>query len=130
MALRQLITSKMLNQYGQQWIAKLGRNRPNLQPIFKKCREAQKKEEEAFAGRASRNLIDFTYPRDLFSIIFAEWPAFSSTLGRDRGYWDHRAQLLAKIRTPLAHNRDAVLYDYERQTAAGFCNEILATLQK
>jgi len=130
LALRQLITSKMLNQYGQQWIAKLGRKRPNLQPIFKKCREAQKKEEEAFAGRASRNLIDFTYPRDLFSIIFAEWPAFSSTLGRDKGYWDHRAQLLAKIRTPLAHNRDAVLYDYERQTAAGFCNEILATLQK
>ena len=130
LALRQLITAKMLDQYGEQWIAKLENKRPNLQPILDKCRKAQQKEEEAFAGRASRNLIDFTYPRDLFSIIFAEWVAFRSTLGRDKGYWDQRAQLLAKIRTPLAHNRDAVLYDYERQIAAGYCKEILMTLQK
>ena len=130
LALRQLITAKMLNQYGEQWIAILEKKRPNLQPVFDKCRETQQKEEKAFAGRASRNLIDFTYPRDLFSIIFAEWDAFRSTLGRDKGYWDQRAQLLAKIRTPLAHNRDVVLHDYERQIAAGYCKEILMTLQK
>lgn len=130
LALRSLITAKMLDQYGEQWIAKLERARPNLKRIFDTCREAQRKEEAAFAGRASRNLIDFTYPKDLFSIISAEWNAFRSTLGRDKGYWDQRAQLLAKIRTPLAHNRDAVLYDYERQIAAGYCREILTALQK
>jgi AAA+ ATPase superfamily predicted ATPase len=129
LALRRLITTKMIEQYGEQWIAKLEKARPNLKHIFESCREAQRKEEMAFGSRASRNLIDFTYPSDLFAIIFAEWNTFRSIFGRDKTYWDQRAQLLAKIRNPLAHNRDTVLYDYERQIAEGYCREILATLQ-
>jgi hypothetical protein len=77
-----------------------------------------------------RNLIDFTYPGDLFAIIFAEWNTLSAIFGRDRAYWDQRAQLLAKIRNPLAHNRDAILHDYERQIAEGYCKEILAVLRQ
>jgi hypothetical protein len=130
LALRQLITTKMLEQYGEQWVAKLEKARPNLQRIFDGCREAQRREEAAFGSRASRNLIDFTYPSDLFAIIFAEWNTFRTRFGKDRGYWDQRAQLLAKIRNPLAHNRDAILYDYERQIAEGYCKEILTALRK
>lgn len=70
-ALRNLITAAMLEQYGDQWIDKLEKARPNLKPIFERCREAQQKEEGSFGSRASRNLIDFTYPKDLFAIIFA-----------------------------------------------------------
>ena len=74
-------------------------------------------------------LIDFTYPNDLFAIIFAEWGTFEEILGKDKNYWSQRAQLLAKIRKPLAHNRDRVLHEYERQLVVGYCNEILTILQ-
>jgi hypothetical protein len=129
-ALRNVVTTTMLEQYGEHWIDKLEKSRPNLKPIFEKCREAQQKEEKSFGSRASRNLIDFTYPRDLFDIIFAEWNTFKSIFGKDKGYWDGRVQLLAKVRTPLAHNRDESLENYERKQAEGYCEEILKTLQK
>jgi len=125
-ALRQLITTTMFDRYGERWATKLEQARPNLKPIFERCREAQQREEKSFGSRASRNLIDFTYPQDLFTILFAEWNTFKSVLGKDKSYWDQRAQLLAKIRNPLAHNRDEVLYDYERQIAEGYCKEILS----
>ncbi|MGB9774602.1 MAG: Swt1 family HEPN domain-containing protein [Bacteroidota bacterium] len=129
-ALRRLVTDKMIEKYGEQWIAELSKARPKLKPIFERCREAQEGEEKSFGSRASQNLIDFTYPRDLFDIIFSEWATFRDILGKDKTYWDQRAQLLSKIRNPLAHNRDHSLYDYERRIAEGYCREILATLGK
>lgn len=129
-ALRRVVTEKMIDQYGEEWVDKLCKARPNLKPIFERCKEAQQKEERSFGTRASRNLIDFTYPRDLFDIIFAEWMIFKGVFGKDKTYWDHRAQLLSKVRTPLAHNREQLLHDYERQIAEGYCKEILATLEQ
>jgi len=128
--LRHLITNTMLCHYGEQWIVKLEKAHPKLKDIFDRCREAQQKEEKAFGSRASTNLIDFTYPQDLFAIIFAEWNIFKSIFGKDKNYWGHRNQLLAKIRTPLAHNRDESLEGYERQIAEGYCKEILGLVKK
>ena len=126
--IRHLVTSTMLKIYGENWIFRLERTYNNIQSIFDKCRQAHEKEKKSFGSRASQNLIDFTYPYDLFTIIFAEWNAFKPILGKDKNYWEQRAQLLAKIRTPLAHNRDESLYDYERQIAEGYCNEILTII--
>jgi hypothetical protein len=128
-ALRHLITTTLLDQYGERWIEKLEKARPNLKKIFDECRGAQQKEEKSFGSRASQNLIDFTYPPDLFAIIFAEWNNFKSIFGKDKNYWDGRVQLLAKIRNPLAHNRDESLQEYERKTAEGYCEEILTVVQ-
>lgn len=129
-ALRQLVTKRMVEQYGEEWSDKLSKAKPNLKPILERCREAQQREEKSFGSRASQNLIDFTYPRDLFDIIFTEWAIFRDVFGKDKTYWDQRAQLLSKVRNPLAHNRDQSLYDYERQIAEGYCREILAILEK
>ena len=54
--------------------------------------------------------------------------SFKDIFGRDKRYWNQRAEYLSKVRTPLAHNRDAVLQEYERQIAEGYCNEILNAL--
>lgn len=124
-ALRHIITATMLSKHGEHWIERLGKAHPNLKSIFDTCRDAQQKEEKTFGSRVSHNLVDFTYPQDLFAIIFAEWNNFKSVFGKDKNYWDQRAQLLAKIRSPLAHNRDESLYDYERQIVEGYCKEIL-----
>lgn len=129
-ALRHVVTATMVEQYGEHWIEQLERTRPNLKPIFKNCREAQQKEERLFDSRASRNLIDFTYPRELFEIIFAEWGTFKAIWGKDKNYWDQRAKLLAKIRNPLAHNRDETLHEHERLVAEGYCREILEALRQ
>lgn len=129
-ALRRIVTEKMKESYGEEWVEKLSKAKPNLKRIFEKSRDAQQKEEKSFGSRASRNVLDFTYPRDLFDIIFAEWRIFGDILGKDKNYWDQRAQLLSKIRSPLAHNRDQALYDYERKTAEGYCREVLTILEK
>ncbi|HLC16240.1 MAG TPA: Swt1 family HEPN domain-containing protein [Thermodesulfovibrionia bacterium] len=129
-ALRNVVTAAMLNQYGEHWIDKLEKAKDNLKPIFEQCREAQRKEENSFGSRASRNLIDFTYPNDLFAIIFAEWNVFKTIFGKDKNYWSQRAQLLAKIRNPLAHNRDESIAEYERRTTEGYLKEISLILSE
>lgn len=128
-ALRHVIAAKMMEQYGDQWIEELSKRKPNLKAIFERCQDARQKETVAFGSRAAQNLLDFTYPQDLFAIIFSEWGIFCAIFGKDKNYWDQRAQLLSRIRTPLAHNRDQSLYDYERQIAEGYCKEILTTLR-
>lgn len=127
-ALRQLITTTLLANYGERWVERLEKAYPQLKGIFEKCREARQKDERLFGNRASQNLLDFTYPQDLFAIIFREWNSFKDILGVDKQYWEQRASLLAKVRNPLAHNRDESLREYERQIAEGYCNEILNKL--
>ena len=131
-SLRKFITQIMVEKYGESWIEELEKVKPHLkEAVFNHCREVQKKEEKAFGSRASGNLIDFTYPQDLFTIIFAEWDdTFRKHLGHDKSYWVQRSQLLAKIRNPLAHNRDESLFDYERQIAEGYCKEILTIIEQ
>jgi len=130
MALRQMITAKMIELYGEEWIGKLEKARPNLTSMLDICRANQQKEQKTFGSRASQNLIDFAYPSDLFSIVFAEWNLFKAVFGKDKGYWGQRSELLTRIRNPLAHSRDSVINDYERQIAEGYCGEILASLHQ
>jgi len=127
--LRDIVTAKMQDKYGEQWITELIKSKPNLKEIFKKCQEAQRKEIKSFGSQASKNVIDFTYPQDLFAIIFAEWGVFGVIFGKDKNYWDQRSRLLSKVRNPLAHNRNKSLSDYEQLTAEAYCKEILTTLR-
>ena len=130
-ALREVITTTMFNVHGSQWIERLEEERPNLKSIFDECRKAQEKEERSFGDRASRNLIDFTYPADLFTILCAKglWkPYFEPIFGRTPNYWEHRKQLLAKCRNPLAHNRSEVLQAHELKILEAYCQEILSIL--
>jgi hypothetical protein len=128
-ALRKIISEKMLEKYGDYWTDELEKKHPNLKNLFSHARESQNKEKMLFSDKASHNLIDYTYPVELFSIIFAEWNLFSSIFGKDKTYWDLRAQLLGKIRNPLAHNRDEQLYEDMRLIAEGYCKEILRIIK-
>jgi hypothetical protein len=129
-ALRSIITEKMHDFYGEHWIEKLEKKHPELKTTFEKCLEKKSKEENSFGDRASRNLIDFTYPDDLFTIIFKEWGFFQPIFGKNKSYWSQCAQMLSKTRNPLAHNRPDSLNDYQRQIAEGFCREILTLVTK
>ena len=131
-ALREVITITLSNAHGEGWIETLQKARPNLKRIFDDCRDAQRKEEKSFGDRASKNLIDFTYPADLFEIICARglWREhFQPIFGNNPNYWDERKKLLAKFRNPLAHNRAEILQSHELIIVEGYCKEILERVQ-
>ena len=130
-ALREVITTTMFAEYGDNWIEELGKGRSNLKEIFDRCREAQKREKGSFGDRSSQDLIDFTYPAELFTIICAKglWQSyFQPIFGHTPNHWEHRKQLLAKCRNPLAHNRSEVLQAHELKTIEAYCQEILSIL--
>ena len=130
-ALREVITITMSKTYGDNWIEELERGRSNLKKIFDNCREAQQQEEKSFGDRASQDLIDFTYPADLFTIICARglWkPYFEPIFGHNPNHWEHRKQFLARCRNPLAHNRPEILHSHEVKIIEGYCQEILSVL--
>lgn len=54
---------------------------------------------------------------------------FQAILGKNKEYWNHRSRMLAQIRNPLAHNRDGILHEYEKQIAEGYCKEILSKIE-
>ena len=137
-ALRQFITTTMLEQYGESWVENLEKRHPRFHKenqktkepgVFEQCRFAQQKDTRIFGNRASQNLIDYTYPQTLFEIIFAEWNSFQDTFGNDKQYWSNYAQHLSKIRNPLAHNRYESFREHELKIAEGYCEEILAKLE-
>ena len=131
-ALREIVTTTMSNAYGDNWIERLEKERPNLKKdVFGPCREAQKNEIRVFGDRASQDLIDFTYPAQLFQIICARglWqPYFQAIFNENQDYWGERGRFLAKCRTPLGHNRDNILRLDQRKIFEAYCDEILGVL--
>ncbi|MFN3284264.1 MAG: hypothetical protein ACK40Q_08555, partial [Pseudothermotoga sp.] len=47
-ALRRVITEKIMEKYDKEWVEKLCKMKPNLKPIFDRCKDAQQKEEKSF----------------------------------------------------------------------------------
>ena len=134
--LRDIISITLYKHYGENWIEKIERA-PNLAPIFEKARIAQEKEKLTFGARASTDLLNFTYPMDLFAIMSREWSVvFKSLFGVDEGgkeiqknYWATRISYISKFRNPLAHHRFEIIKDYERQLVEGYCKEILSFIK-
>ncbi len=129
-ALRKIIALIMVHEYGERWIEELEKRHPKLKKLFETCRRMQINERSSFGDRASDSLLDYTYPSELFQIVFCEWKKFNSVFGKDKNYWEQRRQLLSKIRNPMAHNRDDSIHDYERQIAEGYCREIITFISQ
>ena len=72
------------------------------------------------------SLLAYTYPMDLYALMAADWPHFAEPfLGPDKRAWATKFSVLAKVRTPLAHNREEAVNEAERVQAEGVCREIL-----
>ena len=131
-ALREIITTTMASLHEDNWIEELEKTRPNLKKnIFDPCRGRQQSEERIFRERASQNLIDFTYPAELFIIICSKglWEEnFQRIFGENKNYWEERGKFLAKCRTPLGHNRANILRPEQRKIFEAYCDEILGVL--
>ncbi len=127
--LRYVMTAALTEKYGNNWSDGIEKAHSKLHATLDSLRTQQQKEHERFGDRASDSLLDYAYPMDLFSIITSEWSIFAKIFGKDKSYWNERFVVLSKVRTPMAHNRDFALLEYERDTAEGYCKEIVHLLE-
>lgn len=127
-ALREVITTTMSKAYGDSWTTALGDQYPILSTVFnRRCQKRQQDAEKKYGTAATRNLIDFTYPADLFDIICDDnlWThRFQPIFGEDGAYWHIRKEFIAQCRTRLSHSQNFL--DAETlETFAAYCKEIL-----
>jgi len=127
-SLRRAVTVLLRQFYGKEWEKGLIKAKPNLTKIIENSMEEKAKERERFGTHGSDNTLDYTYPNDLLAIMSSNWREFGKPLlGQDVAAWAPKFSVLAKVRNPLAHNRDVNL-TYERQLTEAYCSEILDRL--
>lgn len=138
-ALRRVIRLKLpekygngTSEYGEHCLDAMRQARPKLTGVFQQCEKNRNEDKNGLAP--STDLLDYTYPRDLFSIIFAEWDdLFKSIFGKhqkkNKDYWNTNAEKLTKIRNPLAHHRIETLSTLLYSEAERICNEIIAIVK-
>ncbi len=127
--MRELISGVMENTYGKDWISVLETKHTTIKAIIKSCKDKQDKEYKSY-GDCSTDILDFSYPADLFTIIFIEWDVFKSIMSvgskekMEKKYWSKHADQIAKLRTPIAHNRSVKLLRHEKILAIAYCEEV------
>lgn len=128
-AIRTMVRTFLVEQYGQDWPRGLRAARPKLATSIDQWETARAKDVRRLGPRASCELLDYTYPGDLFAIIQSNWAWFSRPFVGPMPEWEHRFRVLASVRTPLAHNRAAGLVGGTVEEATGICRQILERLR-
>jgi len=124
--LRDSIETLLQKRFDEGWPEELMSARPKLRGLIEECQGMMEKEQARFGARAASSLLAYTYPMDLFRIMAADWPALGEPLlGSDKQGWSIKFGVLAKVRTPLAHNREGAVKEGVRLQAEGICREIL-----
>ena len=124
--LRDALEKHLARAFGAGWPDALCRARPKRKGLIQSCREKQARERERFGVRAEASLLAYTYPKELYELMAADWAKLGEPLlGSDKQGWALKFDVLSKVRTPLAHNREEAVSDGERDQAKGICQEIL-----
>lgn len=127
-ALRDGLEHALTQRFGERWDQEIKNARPKLCGLVEACEGLMAREQARFGTRAASSLLAYTYPMDLFNIMAADWRALGEPLlGPDKQGWSIKFGVLAKVRTPLAHNREEAVDQGERLQAEGICREILRT---
>ena len=128
--LRDAIATLLQERFGEDWKEEIKKSRPKLRGLIEGCEAKLAKEKARFGERAASSVLAYTYPMDLFQIMAADWPALAEPLlGSDKQGWSVKFSVLAKVRTPLAHNRDEAVTEAERIQAEGICREIISRIR-
>jgi len=135
--LRILITRKMKEKYkANDWVSKLEKEISDsnrlaiLSGVFDSCRSKQQCEQDNLGDQASKNLLDFADPGDLFKIMKVDWDLFRPILHREPTAWEEAFSILSKVRIPMSQHRDQSVEIYDRQKAEGYCREICSLLRE
>lgn len=129
--LRECVKTFLIEKFGEDWEEPFLKAHPEKTDELDKLMRMREKEKRSFGDRASGNLIDFTYPADIFNIfIKSDWNWFRNIFGGQPNDWQYKFNHLAKVRTPLAHNKENILSPDERNLAIGYCEGILQKINR
>lgn len=129
--LREVLEFHLKEKFGYDWPRKLSRTRPEMGDLVKGCLDRSERERHRFQESGNLSLLSYAYPKDLYSIMRLDWAKLGMPLlGADRQGWLVKFDVLSKVRTPLAHNREEVVSEGERLQAKGICDEILEKYEK
>ncbi|MBE1536714.1 Cdc6/Cdc18 family protein [Actinomadura algeriensis] len=101
--LRAALAAALETVYGDIWEIRLAESQGRL---VKDCESRRRRARRGFTELApDDNLLEYTYPAELKQIIMLHWAQLAPILGQSREAWGERLDLLAQVRTPMAHNR-------------------------
>lgn len=131
-AIRLGLESRLELVYGTDWPTKLIADKPKLKDVVLRCQHDYYKDlGRGAASDRSISLLSYTYPMELYALMCADWKRLGRPLlGDDRHEWSIKFSALARIRTPLAHNRDEGVGVSQRVYGEGVCHEILERSHK
>jgi hypothetical protein len=127
-SLRELVANHLCEKYGSDWSGAFVKAYPKCAMVVAQWGENREKERLRYKDLASEELLDYSYPAELLEIMKSDWTWFGKVLGGQASDWVRVFQVLAKIRTPLAHNRTSPAYEGIIDEATGLCKQILAKL--
>ena len=124
--LRNLITVHLKEKYGKDWRDAFVSANPKKENDILRFEEMRTKNKKIFGNLASDNLVNYTYPLDMWNcFISTDWTWFQRVLTGQQATWREKFSLLGKVRNPIAHsNREFVLQDEQRK-AKEICNELI-----
>lgn len=126
MKLRSVVQEWLEQKYGEEWIGKFQKAHPKKADYLTRLLAMQAKEKRTFPTTYSENLLDFTYPAELFDqFMVNDWSWFCQILKGQKTVWKAKFDQLARIRNPLAHNKKNILKDFELDGARSSCKEII-----
>jgi hypothetical protein len=120
--LRAALAAALEHAYGEMWPIRLGESQAKL---VRDCEARWEHARQAYPDLAApdETLLDYAYPKQLLEIIMVHWEQVAPALGHTRADWQTRLELVAKMRTPMAHNRRTSPVLMERFRSC--CQEIL-----
>lgn len=129
--IRNLIKVYLKEKYGDNWIDNYLKENPKKENEIRRLVEMKNKNKRTFGNLASDNLVDYTYPLDMWNcFISTDWTWFQRVLSGNQATWREKFLLLGKVRNPIAHsNREFVLQD-EQTKAKEICNELINKIKK
>ena len=129
-SIRKVIDRYLINKYGDNWTVGYVNDFPKQSQKVNLLKEIMKKNIARFGSSASKNILRYTYPDDMWTMFIAQlWSNyFQSILKEKKKDWQEYFSHLAKIRNPIAHSNSDFVLKEDMNKAKMICQKILALL--
>jgi len=124
--LREFIKFYLEKKYGEKWEEDFCKNNSNISYKIERLKEMRNKNIKNFKEKASKHLVDYTYPWDIFSIFISnDWNYFQKFFKESLNDWRKIFDHLAKIRNPMAHSNSLFVSENDKNLAIAYCEKII-----
>ncbi|MFJ6726316.1 AAA family ATPase [Streptomyces sp. NPDC091281] len=126
--LRAGLITALHGAYGDLWPLRL---RESQKRLMDRCEDRRQRMRQGFKELApDESPLDYAYPQDLLAIIMLHWEQVRPVLGRSRDEWRERLELMARVRTPMAHNRSSGTSPLLMEQFRKYCEDVLRWLPR